>query len=224
MSSVLVEVEDEVISAPLPSSQRFRLHAIGWAQYIEIADSLGEAHVRLTYDHGNLELMTLSHGHERFSSLLGRFVEVITEEFDLPIQSGGSTTLNREDLSRGAEPDRCYYLDNEPLVRDKDELDLTVDPPPDLAIEVDITRSSLNRMSIYAALGIPEVWRFDGHSLTICQRNTAGGYDDVPRSRFFPTIPPALIEEFLGRRTELDETRLVRAFRQAVRQIIATDV
>src|SRR5271169_1204494 len=94
------------------NEQRFLMRNVEWERYRGFADFVGELHVRLTYDRGNLEFMTLSHGHERLSNLLGRFVEILTEELDRPIQSGGSTTFNREDLERGLEPDQCYYLDN----------------------------------------------------------------------------------------------------------------
>jgi Uma2 family endonuclease len=204
-----------------PREQRFVLRNVSWSEYQGFAEMLGERHLRLTFDNGNLEFMTLSHGHERCSSLLGRFVEVITEELDIPLQSGGSTTFGREDLERGLEPDRCYYLENEPLVRDKDEIDLATDPPPDLAIEVDVSRSSLDRMGIYAALRVPEVWRFDGEELHVYGLNKRGKYVEVPRSRHFPFLSLAEVAQFLRRRTEMDETSLVRLFRRWVRGQIA---
>lgn len=165
--------------------------------------------------------MTLSHGHERCSSLLGRFVEVTTEELNMPMQSGGSTTFGREELERGLEPDRCYYLENEPLVRDKDEIDLETDPPPDLAIEVDVSRSSLDRMGIYAAIRVPEVWRFDGETLRVFRLNKRGKYAEAARSQHFPFLPLSEVAQFLQRRTEMDETSLVRSFRRWVRGQIA---
>ncbi len=197
--------------------QRFVLHDVSWSEYQRFADVLGERHLRLTFDRGSLEFMTLSLGHERYSNLLGRFVEVITEELDTPLLSGGSTTFGRADLERGIEPDQCYYLQNEPLVRDKDEIDLSIDPPPDLAIEVDVSRSSLNRMGIYAALRVPEVWRFDGETLRAFRFNKRGNYVEVARSGHFPFLSLAKIAEFLERRTEMDETSLVRSFRRWVR-------
>jgi Uma2 family endonuclease len=195
------------------------LRDIDWPGYKSIADSVGESHVRLTYDRGNLELMTLSHGHERWSGLLGRLIEALTEELDMPCQSGGSTTLDREDLARGLEPDRCYYLEHEAAVRDKDEIDLAVDPPPDLAIEVDISRSSLSRMSIYAALGVPEVWRFDGERLRVFRLDAQARYIESEQSPHFPMLPLAEVQAFLLRRNSMDETRLVKAFRAWVREL-----
>jgi Uma2 family endonuclease len=202
--------------------QRFVLRGADWQTYQGILKALGERPVRVTYDRGRLELMTLSHGHERCSKLLGRFVEALTEELDLPIQSGGSTTLSREDLDRGLEPDQCYYLESEPLVRDKDEIDLTTDPPPDLAIEVDVTRSSVSRLGIYAALGVPEVWRFDGETLRVYLRGADGQYTATDRSRHFPFLSLPQVVAFLQQRTQLNETSLVRSFRTWVRELLAS--
>ena len=200
--------------------QRFVMRNVDWPRYRAFADAVGESHVRLTYDRGKLEFMTLSHGHERCSNLLGQFVEVLTDELDMPRQSGQSTTFGREDLERAVEPDQCYYITNEPLVREKDELDLTVDPPPDLAIEVEITRSAINRMAIYAALAVPEVWRFNGEALRVYNLDPEGKYVEVERSRYFPFLSLAAVAGFLQRRTQMDETSLVRSFRQWVREQI----
>src|SRR5689334_11793854 len=122
---LLAPEEQGVATVQTPNEQRFLLRNVDWPRYRAFAEALGEAHVRLTYDRGNLEFMTLSHGHERWSKLLGQFIEVLTEELNLPRQSGGSTTFDRADLERGLEPDQCYYLSHEPLVRNKDEIDLT---------------------------------------------------------------------------------------------------
>ena len=98
---------------------------------------------------------------------LGRIIDILAEELEIPYDAGGSTTHKREDLAKGLEPDQCYYIRNEPLIRGRMELDLTHDPPPDLAIEIDISRSSVTRLGIYAALGVPEVWRYDGEALQV---------------------------------------------------------
>lgn len=203
--------------APSLGSNAIVVHGLDWRRYRDIAHAIGESHVRLTYSAGELEFMTLSHGHERCCSLIGRMIDVLTEELDLPVQSGGSTTLDREDLDRGAEPDRCYYLEHEPLVRGKEEIDLAVDPPPDLAVEVDMSRSSRVRLTIYAMMGIPEVWRFDGETMWFHRLNAEPRYDLTSESLFFPGISPNLLSEFLAQRSELDDTRLMRRFRQWVR-------
>src|SRR4029079_3790617 len=103
-------------------------------------------------------LMSPTLSHERLGYLIGRCIDAWTEEFQIPIRSCRSTTFRREDLDRGLEPDNCYYIAHEASMRGKDEVDLTIDPAPDLAVEVDVHSSSLDRMSIYAALGVSEVW------------------------------------------------------------------
>jgi Uma2 family endonuclease len=201
--------------------QQLILRDFDWEAYEGLLSALDDRPVRLTYDGGNVELMTLSHRHERYSSLLGRFVEILTDELDVPFHIGGSTTFSRKDLGSGLKPDRCYWLESEPLVRDKEEIDLTMDPPPDLALEIDVSRSSLNRMRIYAALGVPEVWRFDGTTLRVYLLQAEGEYLESERSRHFPFLPPADMVAFVERRTQMDDNGLFRLFRQWVRDQIA---
>jgi Uma2 family endonuclease len=174
--------------------------------------------VRLTYDSGSLEIMTLGHGHERFSKLLGRLVESLTEELDIPVHSGRSTTFKSEAKQRGLEPDECYWIQNEPLMRGKNEFDIESDLPPDLAIEVDITSSSLNRMSIYATLGVKEVWRFGGETLTVSCLETDGSSTPHKRSPTFPSLPLGRVLRFLRDSETRDETSLVKRFRSWVRK------
>jgi Uma2 family endonuclease len=198
--------------------QRFVFRDADWEMYQGFLELLGQRPVRLTYDRGVLELMTLSFGHERLAELIGDFVGVITDELDMPRQNGGSTTFNRKDLDRGLEPDKCFYLANEPQVRGKDEIDLAVDPPPDLAVEIDVSRSSIDRLTIYAALRVPEVWRFDGDELTIYRLNPAGGYAQSSTSGHFPQLAMGEIVRFLKLANTMDQTKLVRTFRDWVRQ------
>src|SRR6516225_6965757 len=118
------------VELPVPKEERLLLRGIDFQTYLDFSAALADRPVRLTYDRGSLELRTLSHGHERCSDLLGLFVVVLTEELDMPRQSGGSTTFRREDLDRGLEPDMCFYLENEPLVRAKDDIVFKVRRPP----------------------------------------------------------------------------------------------
>lgn len=144
------------------------LRGVSWTTYQALSRDLeAEPGKRLTYDQGTLEIMVPLPSHEGYKKLTGRLVEVTTEEMETEIRSLGSTTWSREDLRKGLEADQCYYIQNELAVRGKSEIDLAIDPPPDLAIEIDITSSSVDRLGIYAVLGVPEVWRYDGESLTI---------------------------------------------------------
>jgi Uma2 family endonuclease len=203
----------------IPSHQRFLLPSVPWRSYERMLRAFADRPgVRLTYDRGVLEIMTLSHGHENRGHLLGRFVVVLTEELGLPLKSGGSTTLRRRKRRRGLEPDECYWVANEALVRDKDVINLLRDPAPDLAMEIDITHSSLDRLGIYAALGVPEIWRFDGQHLTFHVLGADGQYSAAESSLTFPQLTPADLLAFLNLRGQMDENAVVRQFRTWVRQ------
>lgn len=200
------------------TGQRLVLRGIAWDDYQTIAHTLEGRHVRLSFDRGTLEFMTISPLHGHLSRLLAQLIFVLTEELGLPRKSFGDMTCDREDLERGIEPDECFYLTHEPEVRNKEHLDLTTDPPPDLAIEIDVTHSPRNRLSIYAALGVKEVWRFQNETLTAQQLNDDGGSEEIQTSHHFPNLQISHITAFLNRRNQLDENSLIREFRQWVQQ------
>jgi Uma2 family endonuclease len=197
---------------------RVVLKGISWTTYEALSQDLAsEPGKRLTYDRGMLEIMVPPPPHEGYKKLMGRLVEVITEETETEIRSLGSTTWRRDDLRQGLEADECYYIQHEQAVRGKAELDLTIDPPPDLAIEVDNTSSSMNRMEIYAALGVPEVWRYDGKTLTI-EYLVEGKYAAQEASIALPLLQRSDILRFLQASQTMGETSWVREFRQWVRR------
>jgi Uma2 family endonuclease len=200
-----------------PAEGRIYLENIRWPTYLALIEDLGEHRGRLTYDQGRLEIVSPSVKHERLKRFLGRLIEAFTEELGIKIASVSSTTFNREDLSRGVEADECYYVQNEPAVRGREEIDLVRDPPPDLAVEVEVSRRLLARIPIYAAMGIPEVWRYDGTSLRVCRLDSDGEYRESPKSAVFPALPLPELARFLSLRSRLDETELVRSFRAWVR-------
>jgi Uma2 family endonuclease len=189
------------------------LHGISWETYEQMLNDIGEQPgLRLTYDRGSLEIMTTSSVHEILKKLLGRMVEMLCFELAIPHKCGGSFTHKREDLLKGIEPDECYWVQNEPVVRGKKEIDLGVDPPPDLALEIDVTRSWLDRMTIYAALGIPEVWRYDRQTLRVHVLQPNGEYADSDTSAAFPFLPMAEFARFLEFDERTDELTQMRAF------------
>ncbi|MCW8140867.1 MAG: Uma2 family endonuclease [Planctomycetota bacterium] len=202
-----------MVVSSLTSEQRVVLHGVSWETYERLTDELeGRGGVRLTYVRGSLELMSPSYAHDKIKRLIGRLIESYTLEAGIPIASGGSTTFKRRDLDRGLEPDECYWVQREPAIRGKSELDLLVDPPPDLAVEVEISRSALNKLSVYAALGVPEVWRHDGERLEVLLLGTSGEYAPTARSAALPGLPPDEVTRALARHEEVDETTLVREF------------
>lgn len=196
------------------------LRGVSWATYEALIHDLeSEPGKRLTYDQGILEIMVPLAPHEGYKKLMGRLVEVATEEAGVEIRSLGSTTWRRENLHKGLEADECYYIQNEQAVRGKSNIDLMTDPPPDLAIEVDNTSSSMNRLDIYAALGVPEVWRYDGETLTI-YRLVEGNYNPQEISDVLPLLKRSDILRFLQVSQTMGETSWIREFRQWVRRQI----
>ncbi|ESA34317.1 hypothetical protein N836_16940 [Leptolyngbya sp. Heron Island J] len=202
----------------IQSPDRVVLQNISWQSYQSlIHDFAQEPAIRLTYDHGTLEIRMPLDPHETFKKLIGRLIEAATEELDLEIRSLGSRTCDREDLASGLEPDQCYYIQNEPQVRGIEQIDLTQLPPPDLAVEIDITSSSLNRFAIYKALGVPEIWRYDGKCLKIYVLKD-GEYVTQSNSRALPLLTAADILRFLTPSQSMGENALVKQFRQWIRK------
>ncbi|HEY9299740.1 MAG TPA: Uma2 family endonuclease [Phormidium sp.] len=197
------------------------LRNISWQTFETILAEMGEdRNTRLAYDRGTLEIMTPLMPHEHNNRLLEHLVFALAEELNLNLRSAGSLTCKRPDLQRGVEPDSCFYIQNEPLIRQKRDIDLTIDPPPDLAVEVDYTSASVDRLSIYLALGVPEVWRYDEPVMQIYQWRD-GVYVPCTVSPTFANLPltteiPGFLEESL----RIGEIPMIRSFRAWVRQQI----
>jgi len=195
------------------------LDNVSWREFkrwLRLLD--GRRGLRVSYDRGTLEIMPLSFGHEGVGSYLDRLVCVLTEELDLPIASGGSTTFWRRRKRKGLEPDQCYWIANEAAVRGKDRIDLRKDPPPDLAIEVDVTQSSVDRMGIYAGLGVIEVWRWKETGLSFHLLQPNGKYKTSKSSPTFPGLVAVDLERFVSLRGQQEENTAIRQFRAWVQQ------
>lgn len=201
-----------------PHEVRVLAHDVPWDGYEGMLQIVGERHIRVTFDRGSMEVCTPSQSHEQAAQLLGLFVTRLAEELGVPYEPLGMTTWKKPSAERGIEPDQCYYIQNHDVVRRDEPLDLENDPPPDLAIEIDITSSSLNRMAIYAALGVPEVWRYDGQTLAINRLQPDGQYHPGETSLALPGLRPSDVERFieLGRTT--DKIRWARELRGWVHQ------
>lgn len=198
-----------------PPAEIIHLSGISWQTYETLRSELSSRRLRLTYNRGNLEIMAPSPEHELSKEVLGRFVETLAEETDLQIYPLGSTTFTRAELS-GAEPDKCFYIRNISAVRGKKRLDVTIDPAPDLVIEIDITSSCQNRLQVYADLGVAEVWIYNGESLTVKQLEN-GIYITYQTSQFFANLPIPEVAEFLQQAQTMDYLDLVKSFRRWVR-------
>jgi len=195
-------------------ANRVMLYNISWQQFENLLKDLGENRAaRVAYDDGTLEIMTPLPEHESYKEVISDAVKDIAEELDLDYESLGSTTWKKEGKMVGIEADNCFYFQNEALVRGRLDLDLQRDPPPDLALEIDITNKSLNRFPIYARLGVPEIWCYDWGELKIYLLEQ-GEYIESERSLVFPSLEirdlPKLIEQ--------NRANGRRAIRKAVRE------
>lgn len=199
-----------------PGENRVVLDNVRWQTFEALLADTDRAGSRFTYDEGALEIMSPSPEHELIKKLLARMIEIMTLELEIPIASRGNTTFKAEMKRKGIEPDECYYLANEPRVRGRMEIDLADDPPPDLAIEVDISSSSLDQLGIYAALGVPEIWICDGDTLEVYQLGDDRNYVRQDHSLAFPFLPIDQVQRFLDQGKTADETTWIRSFRSWV--------
>jgi Uma2 family endonuclease len=206
--SLAICMVQQLSSPPTPAlgERRLTLRHISWDAYSQMLNALGDRRaVRLHYCQGTLELMVPLEIHEQSSDLVGVFIRALAFGAGLTIKGLASTTLRFRNLERGAEPDKCYYLQNEPLVRGR-PVNLDNDPPPDLVVEIDITHTDLDKNLLYSAMGIPELWRFDGQTLRIFHLE-GGFYQSSPISYAFPWMTAGIFEDFLGQCQELGETQ-----------------
>jgi Uma2 family endonuclease len=211
-----------VASQPDQPATRFAsvvLRGVSWQTYQALVQELeNQPNQRLTYNNGQLEIFMPLPLHESYERWTGRFVEIITEELGIEIRSMGSCTWSRQDLAKGVEADECYYIQNEAGIRGKMVIDLTIDPPPDLAIEIDITSPSLPRLPLYGAIGVPEVWRFDGETVQLLSL-VKGEYQSIPTSIALPMVTPATLETWLTQAKTMGETSWARAIRHWIQTL-----
>lgn len=204
----------------VPPGQRVLLSNVSWQEFEAILEDLGEHRAsRVAYDNGTLEIMTPLPEHETNKELVSDLVKALLEELDVEFCSLGSTTFKNQEMNKGIEPDNCFYIQNEAAVRGKNRLDLTLDPPPDLALEIDVT--SRTHPSIYEALGVPELWRFENGKLQINVLQE-GKYIKCEYSPNFPSfLLIGIIPQYLNQCRTLGRNKTMRAFRAWVREQIA---
>lgn len=194
-------------------AERVVLNDISWETYESLLTDLADQSVpRLTYDRGTLEIMSPTDMHEECNRAIARLVEVLAEEMGMEVRDLGSTTFRRKDLKRGFEPDTCFYIQNEARIRGKSPLDMEVDPPPDLVIEVDITNPSLDKFLLLAQFGVPEIWRFDGRKLEIFLLSE-GAYAKSEKSAALPFVVPEVLVGFVAESVSLGRLEWLRKVR-----------
>jgi Uma2 family endonuclease len=200
----------------MPEGSRFCRDGVSWDEYEELVEDLmGVRSVRVSYDQGRMEIMSLSSEHEGYSRLFGYLIQVLTEELGQEFVSRGSTTLKSKRAASGKEPDDCFYIGDLERILGKKRIDLDWDAPPDLAIEVDITHPTINKFSIYAGLGVPELWRFDGRQVEFYQLE-GSRYVALATSHLFPFLVPEVLVAAIRQGENEGINAMRREFRQWV--------
>ncbi|QSJ16071.1 Uma2 family endonuclease [Nostoc sp. UHCC 0702] len=201
----------------VPPGHRVILHNVNWQEFEAILKELGDHRAtRLAYSQGTLEMRMPLPKHEKAKVIIGDLVKILLEELEIDCESFGSTTFKREDMAFGVEPDDSFYIQNHTQMIGKERIDLTVDPPPDLAIEIDVT--SKTQLDAYEALGVPELWRYEDGKLEISILQD-GKYIKSEISLIFPNLPIVdVIPRFVEQSRSIGRSPTLRAFRQWVRE------
>ena len=204
--------------AHLPAGAVLCVDDVSWEEYENLLADLGESYaVRIFYDRGRMEIMAPASDHERPKSAINRLINALGDELDIDVESLGSTTFKAEIKARGVEPDDCFYVQNAALIIGREDLDLMQDPPPDIVVEIDRTSTSLNKFEIYAALGVPEIWRVTGRQVQfyLLANDT---YEESPLSSAFPVLTALTLSDFLERALKYGGRKATRAFRAWMRE------
>lgn len=195
---------------------------VAWAEYKQITDENERPGVRVTYDRGSLEILSPLAKHERHKDLLATIAYIISEETGEDLESLGSTTFSEEWMEKGLEPDTCFYVANATAVIGKDRIDLNQDPPPDIAVEVDISNPSIRKLPIYQEMRVPEVWVYDEKRLRILWLSDAG-YIESPYSLAFSIITADVLTQHLKMSEIKGQSAVLRAFRKWLKAELATE-
>jgi Uma2 family endonuclease len=189
MSAVLEITKKKTAKKSLDLTEKVILHDVTWETYNRLVqDQMGKPQIRLSYDNGDLQIMVESVKHGKLAGILGEIVSEIGDLLELDFITAGSATFRKEEGKRGFEPDDSFYFQNADLIRRKDDIDLTIDPPPELIIEVDVTSPSLPRFPIFAEVGVAEIWRYDGTVVIFYRLQKNGKYEEVSESVCLPKV------------------------------------
>ncbi|MGI0480279.1 Uma2 family endonuclease [Geminocystis sp. CENA526] len=211
-----------VLTPSIVADDVFNLEGISWDTYMSLWQDLSESRrLKLTYYHGNLEIMSPSPEHEYYKRIIGRFIETLAEELDINISPLGSTTFKLLGYG-GAEPDDCFYIENIDLIRNVKKFKPDEAIPPDLILEIDLISPSNERLKIYQELGVKEVWVYTRDGLQILQLKN-NEYIQAENSIIFPNLPLLEIDNFMTQLDSIDYLDLVKMFRQWVREKIHKD-
>ncbi len=196
-----------------PADSLVTLRHISWEEYEDLLAQLGEDRngLRISYNEGMLQITTLSPEHENYADFISGLIRLLSARMRVNIRFFGSMTMKKSRHVKGIEPDACFYIQTAPLIGNRMQLDFTSDPPPDVAVEVDIHHESIDKFPIYAALGIPEVWHFDGAQLRI-HLLKQDAYIQAPASQALPMLTDHILTDLLTRLREEGEFQTLLAF------------
>jgi Uma2 family endonuclease len=195
------------------------LHDVSWDFYEHVLAEVGNRQIRVTFSDGSIEIMSPLPEHEWVKKAIGCLIELMAVELNIAMAEFGSSTFRRKDTQKGLEPDECYFFRNASRVLGMKVFDPAVHPAPDLAVEVDVTTRSIARQPIYAALAVPEVWRFDGDKINVLLLGSDGSYSIAASSAAFPFLPMDQFLRFVLRMENEGQTQVLREFQQWVRTL-----
>jgi Uma2 family endonuclease len=202
----------------MPGGSTLVFYDVTWGDYEQLLHDLPDSHFRVSYDDGRLQVVSPSAQHEEYARVIGELVRLFSYEFGLTVQNYGSTTWRQKRLKQGVEADVCFYIANAERVIGKREIDLDSDPPPDVIVEVDITKESVQKFRVYASLRIPELWRYDGNNVEFYELS-GDHYREVLGSRFIPALTPAKVKDALKDAVAHGQTEALLRFRDRLRQL-----
>ena len=201
----------------MPQGATLHIPAVPWEDYEQLLAELGdEYHVRVSYDSGCLAIMSPLPEHEEFAEVIQDIAREITRALGVKLETRGSMTMRSVWQSKGAEPDICFYVQNAARIIGKRSLDFTVDPPPDIVVEIDLTNASQPKFPIYAALGVPEIWRYDGRTVYFYAL-VGAEYVTTAHSRAFPFLPGAVLAQCIEQSKTAGQDAALDAVRAWVR-------
>lgn len=196
----------------LPEDTAVIFNHVSWDEYEELLAQVGEASsLRISFNDGVLKVMTLSHEHEKFADFVKSLVGCIRLRLRINVLFFGSATMRKRKKSKGNEPDASFYVQTADAIGNRIHLDMESDPPPDVVLEVDIHHDSRENYPIYAALGVPEIWRYDGQEVTI-YRLERDGYVSAEISKALPVLTPNVLTEYLMRMQRDGEFKAILDF------------
>jgi Uma2 family endonuclease len=203
--------------AQLPPGGTIIRTDVPWEEYEQLLSDVGDTcAARITYDQGTLEIMSPSSNHESFATVISDIALIVAEDANLVFEDLGSTTYKQEWLARGVEPDACFYIQNASAIIGRERIDLKTDPPPDIVVEVDVSHESTRKLSIYAGMGVPEVWRYDGKRAYVYQL-VDESYVAIDASLVFPVLTIDVLARFLEQSKTEGQTAVRRSFREWLR-------